>query len=67
MHAAGRVDHGPRPARRVIAAADASKFTRTALGVVCPLERVDVIVTDHNVQDETVAAISALGVVVRRA
>lgn len=54
-------------ARRVVAAADTSKFTRTAFGVVCPLERLDVIVTDDAVPDDVVAAITAIGVTVRRA
>nr|BFE79727.1 hypothetical protein GCM10020093_023280 [Planobispora longispora] len=33
-------------ARRVVAAADSGKFTRTAFGAVCPLDRLDLVVTD---------------------
>jgi DeoR/GlpR family transcriptional regulator of sugar metabolism len=55
-----------RSASRVIAAADSSKFTRTALAVVAPVSELDVVVTDSGVPAAEVAALDAAGVVVRQ-
>jgi DeoR/GlpR family transcriptional regulator of sugar metabolism len=56
-----------RSASRVIAVADATKFTRTALAVVTPVTELDVVVTDTGAPADEVAALSAAGVVVHRA
>ncbi|MDO0938087.1 DeoR/GlpR family DNA-binding transcription regulator [Streptomyces sp. DG2A-72] len=53
-------------ARRVLLAADASKFTRTALAMIAPLDRVDVLVTDGAAPQVIVDAIEALGVATHR-
>jgi DeoR/GlpR family transcriptional regulator of sugar metabolism len=47
---------------RVIAAVDSSKFGRTAFGRVCPIEAVDVLVTDEDAPSDEVAALRAAGV-----
>jgi DeoR/GlpR family transcriptional regulator of sugar metabolism len=52
-------------ARRVIVATDSQKFTRTAFGAVCPLDRIDVVVTDAAIPPEQHAALTAAGVAVR--
>jgi DeoR/GlpR family transcriptional regulator of sugar metabolism len=52
-------------ARRVVAAADSGKFTRTAFGAVCPLDRLDIVVTDHGIPREEHDALTAAGVSVR--
>ncbi|WP_433425320.1 DeoR/GlpR family DNA-binding transcription regulator [Microtetraspora malaysiensis] len=52
-------------ARRVVAACDSGKFGRTAFGAVCPLDRLDVVVTDEGVPREQHDALAAAGVVVR--
>ncbi|RBQ18820.1 decarboxylase [Spongiactinospora rosea] len=52
-------------ARRVIAAADSGKFGRTAFGTVCPLERLDVLVTDDGIPGSQRDALTAAGVAVR--
>ncbi|TQM75496.1 DeoR family transcriptional regulator [Thermopolyspora flexuosa] len=39
-------------ARRVVAATDSAKFTRTAFGAVCPIDRLDVVVTDEGIPKE---------------
>ncbi|MBN6076731.1 hypothetical protein HYE59_04065 [Aggregatibacter actinomycetemcomitans] len=35
-------------AREIIVLADSSKFNRRSPNVVCPLEKIDVIITDNN-------------------
>ncbi|MEV5410789.1 DeoR/GlpR family DNA-binding transcription regulator [Thermopolyspora sp. NPDC052614] len=52
-------------ARRVVAAADSGKFTRTAFGAVCPLDRLDIVVTDQGIPREEHDALTAAGVSVR--
>ncbi|WP_163567532.1 DeoR/GlpR family DNA-binding transcription regulator [Fodinicola feengrottensis] len=52
--------------RRVIAVADATKFARTALGQVCPLARIDVLITDTSAPERVIADFQAAGVEVRR-
>ncbi|MFO7249950.1 MAG: DeoR/GlpR family DNA-binding transcription regulator [Actinomycetes bacterium] len=52
-------------ARRVVAATDSGKFTRTAFGAVCPLDRLDVVVTDAGIPKEEHDALTAAGVAVR--
>jgi DeoR/GlpR family transcriptional regulator of sugar metabolism len=56
-----------RAANRVIAVADASKFTRTALAVVAPVSELDLVVTDVDAQADEVAGLRAAGVVVHQA
>ncbi|WP_329520660.1 DeoR/GlpR family DNA-binding transcription regulator [Spirillospora sp. NBC_01491] len=53
-------------AARTILAADAAKFARTAMAVVAPLTRVDVLVTDTAAPPEALEAIAALGIEVHR-
>ncbi|GIH81550.1 DeoR/GlpR family DNA-binding transcription regulator [Planobispora longispora] len=52
-------------ARRVVAAADSGKFTRTAFGAVCPLDRLDLVVTDSAIPPSEHDALTAAGVAVR--
>ncbi|MFI7453172.1 DeoR/GlpR family DNA-binding transcription regulator [Nonomuraea sp. NPDC049714] len=52
-------------ARRVIAVCDSGKFTRTAFGAVCPISRLDVVVTDDAVPRDQHDALLAAGVTVR--
>ncbi|HEX7744118.1 MAG TPA: decarboxylase, partial [Micromonosporaceae bacterium] len=52
-------------ARRVIVACDSGKFTRTALAAVCPLDRLDVVVTDPEIPRDQHDALTAAGVTVR--
>ncbi|GLU48902.1 DeoR/GlpR family DNA-binding transcription regulator [Nocardiopsis ansamitocini] len=54
-----------RSARRVVLAADSTKLAQVAMGYVCPVGDIDVLVTDTDAPDEAVAAISAAGVVVQ--
>ncbi|MEV4582927.1 DeoR/GlpR family DNA-binding transcription regulator [Nonomuraea jabiensis] len=54
-------------ARRVIVACDSGKFTRTAFGAVCPISRLDVVVTDSGIPGEERDALMAAGVTVREA
>jgi len=56
-----------RAANRVIAVADASKFTRTALAVVAPVSELDLVVTDVDAQADEVAGLRAAGIVVHQA
>ncbi|MFI7709119.1 hypothetical protein [Nonomuraea sp. NPDC049480] len=52
-------------ARRVVVACDSGKFTRTAFGAVCPISRLDVVVTDSGIPREERDALVAAGVTVR--
>jgi DeoR/GlpR family transcriptional regulator of sugar metabolism len=52
-------------ARRVVVACDSGKFTRTAFGAVCPISRLDVVVTDSGIPREERDALVAAGVAVR--
>jgi DeoR/GlpR family transcriptional regulator of sugar metabolism len=52
-------------ARRVIVACDSGKFTRTAFGAVCPISRLDVVVTDSGIPPAERDALVAAGVTVR--
>jgi DeoR family transcriptional regulator of aga operon len=49
-------------AARVVVAADATKLGRTTFARICPLERIDVLVTDQPVPAEIGADLSAAGV-----
>ena len=49
-------------ARRVVMAADATKFTRTAMAAVAPLDSIDLLVTDAAAPQQTLDAITALGI-----
>ncbi|GGL51138.1 DeoR/GlpR family DNA-binding transcription regulator [Planomonospora parontospora] len=52
-------------ARRVVVATDSSKFTRTAFGAVCPLDHLDLVVTDDAIPPSEHDALTAAGVTVR--
>ena len=52
-------------ARRVVVVCDSGKFTRTAFGAVCGLDRLDVVVTDEGIPREQHDALVAAGVTVR--
>jgi DeoR/GlpR family transcriptional regulator of sugar metabolism len=52
-------------ARRVIVACDSGKFTRTAFGAVCDLDRLDTVVTDAGIPPDQHDALTAAGVTVR--
>lgn len=56
-----------RQARRVIVVADGSKLGERAFARICPLDAVDVLVTDSGAAAETVAAFEAVGVSVLQA
>jgi DeoR/GlpR family transcriptional regulator of sugar metabolism len=49
-------------ASRSVLVAESAKFTRTALSIVCPLEAVDILVTDTDAPPAAVAAARDLGV-----
>lgn len=51
-------------AARVVLVAEAAKFSRTALAVVCALERLDVVVTDGDAPQDALAQLRAAGVAV---
>jgi len=51
-------------ARRVVAATDSGKFTRTAFGSVCPIDRLDVVVTDDGIPKEEHEALTDADVTV---
>ena len=51
-----------RSARRCVVLADATKLGKVALGAVCPLARVDVLVTDASASDEALAPLRDSGV-----
>ncbi len=52
-------------ARRVVVAADSSKFRQTAFAAVCPASRIDVLVTDAGIPKDQHDALTAAGVTVR--
>ncbi|MEU9836895.1 DeoR/GlpR family DNA-binding transcription regulator [Streptosporangium sp. NPDC048047] len=52
-------------ARRVVIATDSGKFTRTAFGAVCPLDRLDIVITDTAIPPGEHDALTAAGVTVR--
>jgi DeoR/GlpR family transcriptional regulator of sugar metabolism len=52
-------------ARRLIVAADSSKFDRDGMAVVCDIRDADVLVTDEDAPADTVGALRAAGVDVR--
>lgn len=54
-------------ARRSVVACDSGKFGRTAFGSVCPIDRIDVVVTDDGIPREQHDALTAAGVTVRLA
>ncbi|MFI9503082.1 DeoR/GlpR family DNA-binding transcription regulator [Nocardia sp. NPDC052566] len=47
---------------RVIAMVDGSKFSKTAMAVVCPVTDIDIVVTDTDAPADEVAALRASGV-----
>jgi DeoR/GlpR family transcriptional regulator of sugar metabolism len=49
-------------ARRVVLAADATKFARTAMAAVAPLTRVDLLVTDAAAPERILDAVRTLGI-----
>lgn len=48
-------------AARVVLVAEGAKFARTALAVVCPLDRVDVLVTDDTAPADALASLRGSG------
>jgi len=54
-------------ANRVVLVAEAAKFARSALAVVCPSSAVDTVVTDTDVPDDAVGDLVAAGIDVIRA
>jgi len=52
--------------RRVIAVAEAAKFSRTALAHVAPLSALDAVVTEESAPDTATEALAAAGVTVRK-
>ncbi|UBU17963.1 DeoR/GlpR family DNA-binding transcription regulator [Nonomuraea gerenzanensis] len=54
-------------ARRVVVVCDSGKFARTAFGAVCPIGRLDVVVTDPGIPPEERDALIAAGVTVKEA
>ncbi|MEV5504603.1 DeoR/GlpR family DNA-binding transcription regulator [Nonomuraea fuscirosea] len=52
-------------ARRVVVVCDSGKFARTAFGAVCPIGRLDVVVTDPGIPPEERDALVAAGVTVK--
>jgi len=54
-------------ATRTVLVAESGKLARTALAVVCPADRVDVLVTDRDAPEGAVEALVAQGVEVHRA
>lgn len=54
-----------RISRHVVAVTDSSKLLRRNLSVIAPVERVDLLITDHGAAQDCVAAIRARGVQVR--
>ncbi|MCW6004945.1 DeoR/GlpR family DNA-binding transcription regulator [Micromonospora sp. CPCC 205371] len=54
-------------AKRVVIIADASKLGGHAFARICPIERVETLVTDSGAADETIATFEAAGVQVIRA
>ncbi|GAA2912473.1 DeoR/GlpR family DNA-binding transcription regulator [Streptosporangium fragile] len=52
-------------ARRVVAATDSGKFSRTAFGAVCPLDHLDMVVTDTGLPPAEHDAMTAAGIAVR--
>ncbi|MFD1830953.1 MULTISPECIES: DeoR/GlpR family DNA-binding transcription regulator [Streptomyces] len=53
-------------ARRVVAVADAAKFSRTALAFVAPVSALDAVVTEEAAPDDETGALTAAGVTVRK-
>jgi DeoR family transcriptional regulator of aga operon len=51
-------------AKRVVIIADASKLGGHAFARICPIDRVETLVTDSGATEETVAAFRAVGVTV---
>lgn len=47
---------------RTILVADSAKFARTALAVICPTDRIDVLVTDSGAPEEDMVALRLAGV-----
>ncbi|MEU0243404.1 DeoR/GlpR family DNA-binding transcription regulator [Streptomyces sp. NPDC006235] len=56
-----------RRAQQVVAVADSSKLDRRAFARICPVEDIDVLVTDKGASDELTEAFTAAGVEVIRA
>jgi DeoR family transcriptional regulator of aga operon len=55
-----------RQARQKIVVADHRKIGATGTALICPIESVDILITDRGAPDEAVAPFVAKGIVVRR-
>jgi len=53
-------------ARRVVIIADSSKLGMHAFARICPIERIDTLVTDAGATDEVVTSFEAAGLTVIR-
>jgi DeoR family transcriptional regulator of aga operon len=51
-----------KSASKIIILADSSKFGQRGFGRICPLEDVDIIITDNNISDQAVAMAEEAGV-----
>jgi DeoR family transcriptional regulator, aga operon transcriptional repressor len=56
-----------RQARRKIVVADHRKLSATASALICPIDSVDILITDKGASDESIAPFVAKGIEVRRA
>jgi DeoR family transcriptional regulator of aga operon len=56
-----------RQARRKIVVADHRKLGATASALICPIDSVDVLITDRGATDESIAPFVARGIEVRKA
>jgi DeoR family transcriptional regulator of aga operon len=56
-----------RRARRKIVVADHRKLGATGSALICPLEGIDILITDKGATEESVAPFVARGIEVRRA
>ena len=56
-----------REQRRIIVVADATKLGRVAFARICPIDRVDILVTDGGAPADAVASLTDAGVEVRLA
>ncbi|MEE6069335.1 glucitol operon DNA-binding transcriptional repressor SrlR, partial [Avibacterium paragallinarum] len=51
-------------ARQIIVLADSSKFGRRSPNIVCPLEKIDVVITDNLLDEQTHQALLNKGIAV---
>ena len=49
-------------AQKVVVLADSSKFGRRGMAKICPLQEVDIIITDGDIADKTVKELEEEGI-----